>query len=122
MRGGDLGEALGGEFGDGFGEDVGLEGVWVVPDGLEDGEVVGEVEVVEGEDVAFGFGAGEVGGDDDAVEVAGDEEGRVLEVVFVADRLPNVLTPSVRVSGHRRRVHRIDLYRPSGRHLGRVKD
>ncbi len=85
--GGDLAEALGGLTGDDLGADVRLEGVRVGPDGLEDGEVVGEVEVVEGEGVALGFGAGEVGGDDDAVEVAGDEEGRVFEVVLVADEL-----------------------------------
>ncbi|CAA9574814.1 MAG: hypothetical protein AVDCRST_MAG19-3203 [uncultured Thermomicrobiales bacterium] len=76
-------EATGGVLGDGLRGAGGAEGQGVGKDGAQDPEVARVAEAGEVEAVGVGGGAGEVGADLEAVEVADDQQRRVLEGVAV---------------------------------------
>ncbi|MDP9472226.1 MAG: hypothetical protein M3Q71_16430 [Chloroflexota bacterium] len=76
-------EPSGGVPGDLVGGGAGTEGGGIGEDLAEDVEVDRIGEAVQVETVGDGGGAGEVGADLEAIQVADDEEGRVLQVVLV---------------------------------------
>ena len=88
----DLGEARRGELRNLVGRLLGPQRLGVKHDRAKDAERLGGAfaalgEVVEGEFVDGGTGAGEVGVDLDAVHVADDERGRVRQVLTVVEEL-----------------------------------
>ena len=91
-RAGDRGEARRGDLRDLVGRLLRSQRLGVERDGAEHPQRFGRAlvaggEVVEGDAVDLGAGAGEVGVDLDAVHVADDERGRVLEVLAVVEQL-----------------------------------
>jgi hypothetical protein len=85
--GGDLAEPSGGGDGDGIGRVLWPEALGVGPEPPEHREVafLGEAGEVDLDDLLDGVG--EIGVDADDVEVADDEQGRIAEVVLVAEEL-----------------------------------
>lgn len=84
---GDLSDELGGLGGDGFGGLARAEGFGVGEECAEDVEVLGFGEAGQVESVDALGGAGEVGVDFEAVEVADDQERWVFEVFTVLEQL-----------------------------------
>ena len=82
-----IGEVLGGFLGDGHASFTGPQFFRVEEDGAEDFEAARLAETVERDFVRDGDGLGEIGVDDDAVQVADDEDGRTGEGVAVEEEL-----------------------------------
>jgi len=84
---GHVGEVLRGFLGDGDAGFAGPQFFGVEEDGAEDFEAARLAEAVERDFVDDGNGVGEIGVDDDSVQVADDEEERVGERVAVKEEL-----------------------------------
>lgn len=84
---GHVGEVLGGFLSDGHAGFAGAEFFGIKEDGAEDFEAARLAEAVERDFVDDRNGVGEIGVDDDSVQVADDEEERVGERVAVEEEL-----------------------------------
>ena len=84
---GDAGEAFGGVLGDGLAGAAGFEFLGVEEDRAEDLEVAGFAHGFEGNLEGGGYGAGEIGVDDDAVEITHGEQRRIRKGVAVPQEL-----------------------------------
>ena len=84
---GDAGKMVGGVLGDGGARAAGAEGLGVVEDRPHDFDVAGFGKGFKGYVVGDGNGAGEVGVNDDAVKVANNQQGRILQGVAVSEEL-----------------------------------
>ena len=85
--GGNLADSGGGFLGDGDAGAAGDESLGIVKDGPHDFDVAGLGEGFERDFVDVGYGAGEVGAHHDAIQIAQDEQGRILQRIAVAQEL-----------------------------------
>jgi hypothetical protein len=86
-RTGDHGDRGGERFGDLRGRLRGAKMLRILEEGAENAQMARLIEAVVGELVDFENGAVEIGADDEAVEVAGDEERWIFERLAVAEEL-----------------------------------
>ena len=84
---GHVGEMLGGFLGDGDAGFAGPQFFGIEENGAEDFEAARLAEAVERDFVRDGYGFGEIGADDDAVQVADDEDWRAGEGIAVEEEL-----------------------------------